>query len=54
MYGKPTNDIVIDEIDRDSGATKPSREMTSRGRVALTGQGRIPLSGKIVSELIDP
>ncbi|WP_339073360.1 hypothetical protein [Sinorhizobium meliloti] len=52
MFGKPTNDIVIDEVD--TGATKPSREMTSRGRVALNGQRRISLSGKLVSELFDP
>lgn len=54
MFGKPTNDIVIDEVDRDTGATKPSREMPSRGRVAPNGQRRISLSGKVVSELIDP
>lgn len=52
MFGKPTNDIVMDQVDRDTGATKPSREMTSRGRVA--GQRHISLSGKVVGELIDP
>ncbi len=54
MSGKTTNNIVIDDVDRDACATKPSREMTSRGRVALNGQRRISLSGKVVRELIDP
>jgi len=54
MFGKPTNDIVIDHVDRDTCATKPSREMTSRGRVALNGQRRVSLSGKLGRELFDP
>ncbi|QAR27966.1 hypothetical protein EO213_16575 [Paracoccus denitrificans] len=35
MFGKVTNDIVINVIDRDTCATKPGRKMTRRGRVAV-------------------
>ncbi|SFO52349.1 hypothetical protein SAMN04244567_02104 [Paracoccus pantotrophus] len=54
MFGKATNDIVTNIIDRDTCATKPSRKMTRRGRVAFNRQRRISLSGKVGRELIDP
>jgi len=54
MFGKATNEIIIDDVDRDARFTKPSCEMTSRRCVALNGQRRISLSGKLVREPIDP
>jgi len=53
MFGKAANHIVIDGVDRDIGATKPSREVASRSRVALNGQRRVTPSGKVGREPID-
>ncbi|WP_353413330.1 hypothetical protein [Brucella sp. NBRC 12953] len=54
MFGKATNDIIIDDVDRGARFAEPSCEMTSRRCVALNGQRRISLSGKLFREPIDP
>ncbi|MGV7215397.1 hypothetical protein [Bradyrhizobium sp. UFLA05-112] len=54
MFGKATNDVVINGIDWDSLSTEPSREMTRPSRITANGQRCVSLSGKVGRKLINP